>query len=128
MHIFFVQCPGTPDYPVPAYDFGTPQTPFFRSEPCRPGFNKREAFTWNGKIVDGRFQGPGKFKNNGIDEGGNTLEVCYSKTDMFGNQIGNITGTYVRTYVQSNTNLRASKGRNPIMSLIFFLNVPLIDS
>ena len=46
-----------------------------------------------GKIVNGRFEGPGKYKQNGIDEQENTLEVCRETLDdMYGYKIGNITG------------------------------------
>ena len=105
----FFQCHRGPfDSPVPEYDPDPNFIPYFESEPCKRGFNKKEAFTWKGEVRDGRFHGPGKFKSNGIDEEGNTHEVCFTKSRMFGNEIGNITGINLKQEGEKREALKAN--------------------
>ena len=91
---FLTQCQGpAPEHPAPGFDPDVAGTPVFRSLPCAPGFLKREAFSWKGQVVDGRLQGPGKYKANGQDEYENTHDVCIEATStLYGNKIENITG------------------------------------
>ena len=63
------------------------------------GIHKFEAFTWNGKTRDGKFEGVGKFKSNGYDEKQNTEDICYQKTKVFGEEIINITGWFEVTLI-----------------------------